>query len=189
MSIVYVYPSNVVTANVTPFDVQFQRNGLSQIVTQDTVTPANSRPLPVIQLNSSGAEINYATETTLLTVATESTLSTASSTLTSILSKQTYAPRARARIDFGSTNVTSGAWVELISTVGVTAIKRVQVFMSQGNALELAFGAAASEVAQIYLFPGGNEVFEMDIPAGTRLSVKAVSSTANSGELLVNLLG
>lgn len=101
----------------------------------------------------------------------------------------TLSPRSKARIDFSSTNVTSGAWVELISTVGTTAIKRVQVFMSQGNALELGFGAAASEVSQIYLFPGGNEVFEMDIPAGTRLSVRAVSSTANSGELLVNLLG
>jgi hypothetical protein len=161
------------TVSVSGSNTQFVRNGAPQIVTEDTGTPANTRPLPVLNYDSSGVEVVPAKE----------------STLQSVLSKLTYAPRNKARIDFSSTNVTSGAWVELISTVGATAIKRVQIFMSQGNALELGFGAAASEVSQMFLFPGGNEVFEMDIPAGTRLSVKAVSSTASTGELLVNLLG
>jgi hypothetical protein len=189
MTTVYTYPEQSVTANVVPSDLQFKRNGLSQIVTEDTGTPSNTRPLPVLNYDSSGVEIDFATEATLQTLGTEATLSTASSTLTSILAKQTYAPRAKSRIAFASTNVTSGAWVELLSDVGATAIKRVQVFMSQGNALELGFGAAAAEVSQMFIFPGGNEVFEMDIPAGTRLSVRAVSSTASTGELLVNLLG
>lgn len=111
------------------------------------------------------------------------------STLQSVLAKMSSAPLAKARIDFSVTNVTTGAWVQLISSVGSTSIKRVQVFMSQANTLELAFGGAGSEVSQIYIFPGGNEVFEMDIPANTRLSLRAVSSTANTGEILVNLLG
>lgn len=98
-------------------------------------------------------------------------------------------PLAKARLDFSVTNVTTGAWVQLISSVGATLVKKMQVFMSQGNALELAFGAAASEVSKIYIFPGGNEVFDIDIPANTRLSLRAVSSTANTGEILVNLLG
>ena len=37
--------------------------------------------------------------------------------------------------------------------------------------------------------PGGNGVEKLNIPAGTRLSVKAISATANVGELTINCLG
>jgi len=62
--------------------------------------------------------------------------------------------------------------------------------MSSGEPLLLGFGAASSEVAQAYILPGGNGFIDLEIPANTRLSVKAVNVvTVSEGALLVNLLG
>lgn len=45
--------------------IQFIKDGSAETVTQDTSIPANSVPLPVIPLDSSGNSIDLATETTL----------------------------------------------------------------------------------------------------------------------------
>lgn len=102
-----------------------------------------------------------------------------------------YLPvRSKATINFASTNVTNAAYVELISSVGATAIKKVHIFMSSGEPLLLAFGAAASEVDQVYILPGGNGFVDLEIPATTRVSVKAVNAvTVSEGSILVNFLG
>jgi len=95
----------------------------------------------------------------------------------------------RARNVHSSTNITTGTWVVLLSSVGATAVKEIEIFDSSGETLEIGIGAAGSEVAKAYIIPGGNGRIPFQIPAGTRLSVKAVSATANSGELIVNLYG
>jgi hypothetical protein len=97
--------------------------------------------------------------------------------------------RNRIRLVYSSTNVTTGAWVQLLASVGATAIKEIEIFDSSGETLELGIGASGSEVVQSYIIPGGNGRIPLQIPAGTRLSIKAVSATANSGEIVVNLYG
>jgi hypothetical protein len=182
------------SVSISSSDVSFQRNGASQVVIEDTVTPANNRPLPVNIPNTVADDGGAQTSRGLMImghngagVAKHFRTDTTGKLI--VIDQTTVSPLAKARIDFSTTSVTTGAWVQLIASVGGTLVRRVQIFMSQGNTLELGFGAAASEVSQIYIFPGGNEVFEMEIPANTRLSVRAISSTANTGELLVNLLG
>jgi hypothetical protein len=59
-----------------PAPIQYELDALPTTVSQDTVTPANSTPLPVINLNTSGVAVNPATEATLATRATEATLAT-----------------------------------------------------------------------------------------------------------------
>ena len=91
------------------------------------------------------------------------------------------------RNDYSSVNVTTSAYTQLTaSTSGTT--NRLQIFDSSGQTLVLAVGAAASEVDQIYIFPGGNGDVELAIASGSRISVKAVSANATSGELAINLL-
>jgi hypothetical protein len=97
--------------------------------------------------------------------------------------------RNRVRIVYSSTNVTTGAWVQLLASIGATAIKEIEIFDSSGETLELGVGAAGSEVSNSYIVPGGNGRIPMQIAALSRLSVKAVSATANSGELVINLYG
>lgn len=105
----------------------------------------------------------------------------------SVLNGVTY--RNRVRLVYSTTNVTTGAWVQLLASVGATAIKEIEIFDSSGETLELGVGAVGSEVSNSYIFPGGNGRIPMQIAALSRLSVKAVSATANSGELVINLYG
>lgn len=54
----FTWPINPSTSG----PVQFIKDGNTETVTQDTSTPANSVPLPVISLDSTGAEVDLATE-------------------------------------------------------------------------------------------------------------------------------
>lgn len=90
------------------------------------------------------------------------------------------------RNDYTSTSVTTGAWVELISSTAA-AVTEIEIFDSSGQTLELGTGAAASEARLILVFPGGNGRVPVSIASGTRLSIRAVSGTASVGELGLNL--
>ncbi|HEX6284094.1 MAG TPA: hypothetical protein VFZ71_04440 [Pyrinomonadaceae bacterium] len=86
----------------------------------------------------------------------------------------------------GGTNVTSGAYQELIAATA-RAYRGLEIFDSSGYPMYLATGAAGSETVIGYIMPGGNATkFNRQIPAGTRLSVRAVETTADQGEILVN---
>jgi hypothetical protein len=89
------------------------------------------------------------------------------------------------RNDYGSVNVTTGAWVELIASTG-SVINRLSIFDSSGQTLEIGTGAAASEARLILVFPGGNGSEDVTIPAATRVSIRAVSASATVGELSMN---
>lgn len=94
-----------------------------------------------------------------------------------------------ARNDYTSTAVTSGAWVQLIAATAAVA-KGLYLFDSSGQTLELGFGAAAAESRRLIITPGGFDgLVQLAIPAGTRLSLRAISATANTGEIDVTLLG
>lgn len=93
-----------------------------------------------------------------------------------------------ARIDYSSTSVTTSAYTELVASLG-SAITEVEIFDSSGQTLALATGGAGSESNKVYIFPGGNGRIPLSIAASARVSVKAVSATANAGELLVNFYG
>lgn len=86
---------------------------------------------------------------------------------------------------YSSVNVTTAAYVELVASLTSTA-NYIEIFDSSGQTLVIAFGAAASEVDQFNVFPGGNGPIPINIPAGTRVSIKAVSATANVGEIDIN---
>lgn len=95
----------------------------------------------------------------------------------------------RVRNIYAITNVTTGAWVELLSTIGVVSIKEIEIFDSSGETLELGIGVSGSETSKVFVFPGGNGRIPLQIPANSRLAIKAVSATANSGEICINLYG
>ena len=93
-----------------------------------------------------------------------------------------------ARNDYTSTSVGTGAYVELVSSTSAE-IKKIQIFDSSGQTLVIATGASSSEVDKLYVFPGGNGDIDVSIPASTRISIKAISDTANAGEISINFLG
>lgn len=83
---------------------------------------------------------------------------------------------------YSTTNVTTAAYVQLIASTADT-INQIFIFDSSGQTLVLAVGAAASEVDKYQIVPGGNGLVNLTIPASSRVSVKALSATASSGEL------
>lgn len=87
---------------------------------------------------------------------------------------------------YSVTSVTAAAWVELDSAVNEN-ISEIEIFDSSGQTLKLGTGASGSEADLIYIMPGGNGKIECLISKGVRLSVRAVSGTASTGELTINL--
>lgn len=110
-------------------------------------------------------------------------------------SQSTTTPASKAPINavaLSLSGVTTSAYTDLFASIGSTAAKQIQVFMSSGTPLYLAFGGAGSEIDKVIILPGGRDVFEVDVPAGTRLSVKAVSAPEEAfttEQLIVNLFG
>lgn len=92
---------------------------------------------------------------------------------------------APIRRDYSTGNVTTGAYVQLVASL-TTTCSEIEIFDSSGQTLFLATGGAGSEVDQILIFPGGNGRIPLRIAAGTRISIKAVSATANTGEIDLN---
>lgn len=84
------------------------------------------------------------------------------------------------------TPVTSGAYVTIIAST-TSATNLVELFDSSGVALYFAVGGAGSEINQFVIYPGGNGQVPLAIPAGSRISYKAVSTSA-TGASAFNVL-
>lgn len=89
------------------------------------------------------------------------------------------------RNDYTSTNVTTGAFVEVKAALAL-ACSEIEIFDSSGQTLEFATGGSGSEVVQFRIFPGGNGRLPLAFAMGTRITVRAVSATADAGELNIN---
>jgi hypothetical protein len=89
------------------------------------------------------------------------------------------------RKDYSVTPVTTGSYSQLVASTSV-ASSSIEIFDSSGQPLYLAFGGSGSEVNKVLDYPGGNGLIPLLIPAGTRLSIIAVTATASSGELDIN---
>jgi hypothetical protein len=211
--------------------MSYTRNGVSQIVTEDTVTPANNRPLPVqiesvggavtinagdldVNINHDGA--NYSSTrigdgTTLLGITTaneaKAFISASGTGFSSVRINDgsntavvtgdgefktrinSFTGRASAnaptRHDY-TTNVTTIAYTQLVASTSAPTNK-LQIFDSSGQTLVLAVGAAGAEIDKFFIFPGGVEI-EYAIPQSSRVSIKAVSANATSGECAINFL-
>lgn len=83
--------------------------------------------------------------------------------------------------------VTTSAYTQVVSSTAA-AIKRLHIFDSSGSALYVAIGAAASEVDQFFIPPGGIDQIDFYIPSGSRISIKAVDTATSSGKLLITAL-
>ena len=100
-------------------------------------------------------------------------------------------PVSRAYLDTASTNITTSAWVEAIASTGQPA-SGIEIFNGTGRLLEIAIGAAASEVAmEYYISPGGSPAIIplFDFAKGVRISLKAVDATADVGLIVYNFFG
>lgn len=89
------------------------------------------------------------------------------------------------RHDYSVTPVTTGAWQQLIASTAAD-FNVLFIFDSSGSALELGTGASGFETRVLVVPPGGIDgQVPLYIPAGTRLSIRALSANANAGEHII----
>lgn len=103
------------------------------------------------------------------------------------ISVATNTKDTQIRNGYSTTNVTTAAWVQLVASTAHT-IRNWSVYDSSGQTMYLSSGAAGAEDTAIFAIvpPGGLPNFDHTVASGARISVKAVSGTANAGVLVVN---
>lgn len=96
--------------------------------------------------------------------------------------------RGYATHDHSGAAITTSTYTQLVSATS-HKITKLRIFDGSGEVLLLATGAAASEVPLAYIFPGGIDELEVNIPAGTRIAVIAIGANTSDGRLAMNLIG
>ncbi len=81
---------------------------------------------------------------------------------------------------YASTNVTTSSYVQLVAASPMSVAK-LQICDTSTKLLKLAIGAASSEVDICTVNISGCVIVPYYIPAGTRISIKAVDANATSG--------
>lgn len=104
------------------------------------------------------------------------------------MAQEATIPKQLIRNDYSSVNVTTAAYVELDDSLDGDT-NDIEIFDSSGQTLVLALGPAGSEKDLMFIMPGGNGRIQCKLDLGLRLSVKAISANATSGELTINLWG
>jgi hypothetical protein len=94
-------------------------------------------------------------------------------------------PTLTDRIVYSSTNVGTSSWVQIFASTTYT-VGNLCAADSSGQTMEIGVGSAGNEVRYL-LLPAGGGCFPRSLNAGVRVSIRAVSATANSGELDMNL--
>ena len=146
--------------------VQFTRNAATQTVIQDTGTPANSRGLPVVPLDTSGNQITLQKQLNIV-----DTLDT-------------------PFFDAAVTNINgnAGAFLQVVASLAAD-VKKVKWGDDIGEFIGVYTGAAAAETLLYIVGPGGGEM-EVFIPSGTRISIRNMKAAGiNAGNATVNFLG
>lgn len=89
------------------------------------------------------------------------------------------------RLDYGTTNVTTSAWVQIIASTAA-AITQLLVDDTCGEVLELGTGGSGSETRRLLIPRGGlSQAVNLTIASGTRLSVRALTATCSTGDLVI----
>lgn len=89
------------------------------------------------------------------------------------------------RHNYASTNVTTGAWVQIIASTAAT-INTMIIDDTCGEVMELGTGAPASETRKMLVPRGGQGVpVDLAVPSGTRISLRAISGNCTAGDFVL----
>lgn len=184
---------NVATVTSATVPGAWQVNCAGMVSVRATATAFTSGTITATLRTSPACPIAYvapvgATNSVAIasgTVTTVSTVTAVTGITNTVTVKQTSAKGQFIRNDYTVTPVTTGAYVQLIASTS-SAYSALEIFDSSGQTLVLAIGAAASEVDQFIIFPGGNGRIPFTLATAQRISIKALSATANVGEIDIN---
>jgi hypothetical protein len=93
---------------------------------------------------------------------------------------------------YSSSNLPGNATAPLQLVASTSAdVKKISYFDTGGAACEIMTGAAASEVRKLVVGPGADTSLDVDIPSGTRVSIRRLDDTGavSVGDISINFLG
>ena len=88
--------------------------------------------------------------------------------------------------DYTTTNLTAGAWTQIIASTSAR-IRKLDIFDSSGSVVMVGVGGVGAEVEVLRITPGGNGAVELTIPIGSRVSIQSVTGTLSVGLLVINM--
>jgi len=95
--------------------------------------------------------------------------------------------RYRDGVSEGVVTYSTAGYTEIVSAAQNTQnVNQIEIFDSTGNTALLSTGALASEVVLLQITPGGNGLIGARVDAGTRLSIKPLTTPANNTECTIN---
>lgn len=103
-------------------------------------------------------------------------------------------PYQKLFFDTSSTNITTSAWVPILSkALNVKACTAIHYFYTGTGILKLSNGDTGSETANelmLHIFPGGvGSLIPFELAHGKLLSARAVDADVTSGILVINFFG
>lgn len=94
-------------------------------------------------------------------------------------------PFYSVRLNYEDDNVNTTDWTQLVAALPKTC-QLIEIFDSSGESLSLGLGADGEEEQFFIITPGGNGQLPVFLPTLSRISLKAISGDASSGEIIVN---
>lgn len=108
------------------------------------------------------------------------------------------APGVSARVLFSAATLSPASYTQLFAASAITrSIKEIQVYNSSINPVQIAAGAASSEVVLAIAPAHGSasinkgaslDSIPLSVSGGTRLSIRALDSSISAGDLVVNII-
>lgn len=150
-------------------------------------TMANSVPVAIAS-NQTDLPVAISAASTISVENLPTTVSTntgASDASTLRVSEGSRAYSDSARYDYTGGSVTTGAWTQVLASTAA-AINYICVTDQSGQIMELGTGAVASETRVFLIARGFSGCIPLRIAASTRISVRAVSATASTGDLVIS---
>lgn len=98
-------------------------------------------------------------------------------------------PVKTVTLDMSGANITTSAWVQILAAASnLYGCSAIEVFNPSGSSIQIATGAAASEVAlPMTILPGGTSgPVPFEISGGKRISLKAIDANVTSGLFVIN---
>ena len=90
---------------------------------------------------------------------------------------------------YSSINGSGGAWAELKAN-SAALIKQLQIYDTTGLFFSIAVGGLGSEVVECIMGPGVDGLINVNIPAGSRISIRGTETTTfAAGAIAINYLG
>lgn len=104
-----------------------------------------------------------------------------------VVNPPTYTYATSVYYSYGSGSVGTGAWVEIEPSFAANAVQ-ICVTDTGGQVMQLGIGGSGSEQVMLLIARGWSTCIPQVIASGSRLSLKAVSGTASSGEFVLTSL-